>query len=76
MSYLTQHKVCKCGRGYYSRFDGKCGHCRTKAERRLHEYWVYCSSPNVTSDVPTWEWPRPVQPDRDAGRAALAEKEG
>ncbi len=31
-------KQCKCGKGYISQWDGKCGHCRTKKEQRDHEY--------------------------------------
>lgn len=30
-------KVCKCGKGYVSAYDGKCGHCRTKKERQAHQ---------------------------------------
>lgn len=26
-------KVCKCGKGYVSAWDGKCGHCRTKKDK-------------------------------------------
>ena len=29
--------VCKCGKGYVSSWDGKCGHCRTKKEQKFHE---------------------------------------
>lgn len=28
---------CKCGKGYASGWDGKCGNCRTKQEQREHE---------------------------------------
>lgn len=31
-------KQCKCGKGYVSQWDGKCGHCRTRKEQRDHEY--------------------------------------
>lgn len=27
-------RVCKCGKGYVSAWDGKCGHCRTRRERQ------------------------------------------
>lgn len=27
---------CKCGKGYVSAWDGKCGNCRTKQEMREH----------------------------------------
>ena len=30
-------KVCKCGKGYVSAYDGKCGHCRTKREVAEHK---------------------------------------
>lgn len=29
-------KTCACGRGYFSAYDGKCGHCRTNNERAAH----------------------------------------
>jgi hypothetical protein len=28
--------TCKCGRGKASHYDGKCGHCRTRKERKIH----------------------------------------
>jgi hypothetical protein len=28
--------VCRCGKGYVSRYDGKCGHCRTPKEQKAH----------------------------------------
>lgn len=28
---------CKCGKGYASGWDGKCGNCRTKQEQLQHE---------------------------------------
>jgi hypothetical protein len=31
-------KQCPCGNGYKSRYDGKCGKCRTTREQREHEY--------------------------------------
>ena len=27
---------CKCGKGYVSAWDGKCGNCRTKQEQLQH----------------------------------------
>lgn len=30
------NKVCQCRRGYVSRYDGKCGHCRTTKEQKAH----------------------------------------
>lgn len=34
-------RVCKCGQGYVSFFDGKCGQhgCRNKREREAHKRW-------------------------------------
>lgn len=43
---------CRCGRGIASRFDGKCGHCRTRRERI--EYGKWLNRPALT--VPTLEW--------------------
>ena len=31
-------KVCKCGQGYVSAYDGKCGHCRTRKEQKAMEF--------------------------------------
>ena len=31
-------RQCKCKRGYVSRYDGKCGHCRTTREQKTHEF--------------------------------------
>ena len=28
----TRKVTCPCGKGKVSKYDGKCGHCRTKAE--------------------------------------------
>lgn len=33
---MTKQKVCKCGKGYESAYDKKCGHCRTRKEAQLH----------------------------------------
>ncbi len=55
---VNSQKVCSCRRGYAGRFDGKCAHCRTKRERELHRLWVYRGCPDVTSNVPIWEWPK------------------
>lgn len=30
-------KQCKCGKGYVSQWDNKCGNCRTKKEQREHQ---------------------------------------
>lgn len=43
---------CRCGRGIASRFDGKCGHCRTRRERI--EYGKWLNRPELS--VPTLEW--------------------
>lgn len=34
------NKLCACGKGYVSIWDGKCLNCRTKEEQRLHEFAV------------------------------------
>lgn len=31
-------KQCKCGKGYASLWDNKCGNCRTKKEQKDHQY--------------------------------------
>lgn len=33
MTNKSEKKVCKCGKGYMSQYDNKCGHCRTKNEQ-------------------------------------------
>lgn len=30
-------KRCKCGKGYVSLWDNKCGKCRTKKEQKYHQ---------------------------------------
>lgn len=37
-------KQCKCGKGYVSQWDNKCGNCRTKKEQKDHEYALGCVS--------------------------------
>lgn len=41
MSQPSLNPVCKCGQGYASAFDGKCGQygCRNKREREAHKRW-------------------------------------
>ena len=34
-------RVCDCGRGYRSAYDGKCGHCRNRKEREAHKKLIY-----------------------------------
>lgn len=34
---FEEPRVCRCGKGYMSHYDHKCGHCRSKSERRNHE---------------------------------------
>lgn len=36
-----ESKVCGCGRGHKSQYDGKCGHCRTKKETKARENQWY-----------------------------------
>lgn len=31
------NQQCKCGKGYVSQWDNKCGKCRTKKEQRDHQ---------------------------------------
>ena len=31
-------KVCRCGKGYVSQYDGKCGHCRKTKEQKEYVY--------------------------------------
>lgn len=31
------NQQCKCGKGYVSQWDNKCGKCRTKKEKRDHQ---------------------------------------
>ena len=35
------HETCKCGRGKVSKYDGKCGHCRTRKEQKTHQWKCY-----------------------------------
>lgn len=37
MNTIKLSKVCSCGKGYRSRIDGKCGHCRSKKEAALFD---------------------------------------
>ena len=34
-------RVCDCGQGYRSAYDGKCGHCRSAAERSRHWWMIH-----------------------------------
>ena len=38
---MSDNKVCKCGQGYVSARDGKCGHCRTRKEAKVISDQVY-----------------------------------
>jgi hypothetical protein len=42
-------KVCDCGKGYRSAYDGKCAHCRTAKERSRH-WWMIHKKPNPVDD--------------------------
>lgn len=55
-------KVCGCGKGYRSAYDGKCGHCRTPREQRAH-VWKRCHEPD----------PDHAREDRDERRRMEAE---
>eukprot|EP00952_Eustigmatos_sp_NYUAD-ZCMA_P013878 54651-Eustigmatos_ZCMA.PRE.1 len=37
-------KQCKCGKGYVSIWDKKCGKCRTEKEQKDHQYALDCVS--------------------------------
>lgn len=41
---------CKCGKGYVSAWDGKCGHCRTKQEQLQHNRTM-AAMPEFTQDA-------------------------
>ena len=43
------NRVCNCGRGYRSAYDGKCGHCRTAKERSRH-WWLIHRTPKEDSN--------------------------
>ena len=36
-------KVCRCRRGYASAYDGKCGYCRSKRERKEHRWLLWAA---------------------------------
>ena len=40
---------CKCGKGYFSLWDGKCANCRTKQEQREHNKTM-AAMPNYPVD--------------------------
>jgi len=44
------NKVCKCGKGYVSHWDNKCGKCRTKQEQRDHQKTM-AALPEFCTDV-------------------------
>lgn len=41
---------CKCGKGYVSVWDGKCGKCRTKHEQRDHRLVLYSMPEGLTTE--------------------------
>lgn len=41
---------CKCGKGYVSVWDGKCGKCRTKAQQWNHEHTLACMPEGLTME--------------------------
>lgn len=61
---MRANPPCKCGRGIASRFDGKCGHCRTRRERIDYGKWLNRPAPPV---IPTLVW--------DVAARAYREKE-
>lgn len=44
---IIDNKVCRCGKGYTSEYDNKCGHCRTKSEKYNLEKTLL--NPNITT---------------------------
>ncbi|QHJ80276.1 MAG: hypothetical protein [Caudoviricetes sp.] len=43
-------KQCKCGKGYVSQWDNKCGKCRTRREQRDHQSTLYTMPEGLTSE--------------------------
>ena len=43
-------KQCKCGKGYVSVWDGKCGNCRTKKEQRDHQLALSSMAEGLTPE--------------------------
>ena len=41
----VESRRCKCGRGYVSAYDGKCGKCRTRKEREAHAKYIRSGNP-------------------------------
>lgn len=41
--------TCKCGRGKRSAWDGKCGHCRTRAEAKREALYGACLKSRPTT---------------------------
>lgn len=54
---------CKCGRGIASRFDGKCGHCRTRREGKEYRAWI-----NRPDPPPFLEWDAEARAYREVKR--------
>lgn len=53
-------KQCKCGKGYVSQWDNKCGHCRTKKEQKDHEFTLI-HMPDGLSSEEAYEYYRIVR---------------
>lgn len=41
---------CKCGKGYVSLWDNKCGKCRTRRQQKDHEYTLFNMPEGLTSE--------------------------
>lgn len=37
------HRICSCGQGYSSAYDGKCGHCRSTKEQKTY-VWKHANN--------------------------------
>lgn len=58
---MTQSKVCDCGRGYRSAYDGKCGHCRTRADWKEHERLRNLPRTKIYAGIGSRETPDDIQ---------------
>lgn len=47
---MSNATKCKCGKGYVSVWDNKCGKCRTKREQRDHQSVLMSMPEGLTSE--------------------------
>lgn len=48
------NKLCTCGKGYVSIWDGKCLNCRTEEEQKVHEFaldTIFAENPESKEDA-------------------------